>query len=175
MVGLDRDICQAILDNDESILTWIVATLPFADQGFQEQHGSKVIDNDATGYLANGFIDVTIALKSTLEKLSDQRLAKGIEEFGEAIVKIAPFKEEKPESLNPIVKKHVIAESQADLDKERTKGSQPIEIEVETPKGKNVFLENTSKHCLQNPARIDIDEEASDADSMQAGGSDSHS
>jgi hypothetical protein len=175
MQELDRDICQAILNKDEAILNWIVAVLPFSGEEFCNRHAPKVLSNNATGYLANGYIDVSLALQDSLEKLSDKRLATSFEKFGEALVKVAPFKAPKTESVNPIVKKHVIAENQADLDKERQQNAEPIEIEVETPRGKSVFIENTSKHCLQNPAKIDIDEEASDADSMQAGGSDSHS
>jgi DNA integrity scanning protein DisA with diadenylate cyclase activity len=174
MNPIESAITQAIIDEDHGMLSWIMATLPFAGEEFCETHGKVVLSNNATSYICKGFVDVAEAMREAFEKLSDRRLADSINEFEETLVKVVPFRGVKGESSNPIVKKHVIAENQADLDKEREQGSQPIEIEVETPKGKSVFIENTSKHDLQNPARIDIDEEASNADSMQTGGSDSH-
>jgi len=163
---LTKGIINMLIKEDENMIEWVVSLMPFSSDIFLENHEETVIGRRIQKYIFNNATDMYDAISYSFQKLADQRLAEAIDDMGDEIVKSFKFKEDRKLNSVPIVKKHVIAESLDDLNKERQQEIDPVKIDVETPSGKTSFIKNTSDCSLENPVKINIDEVKRSANKM---------
>lgn len=163
---LTKSIINMLIKEDENMIAWATSLMPFSSKVFRDSHEESIVGRRSQKYIFKNAKDMYDAITLSFQKLADERLADEIEACGELVKKSFEFKEGRKLDSIPIVKKHVIAESQDDLDKEREQNIDPIKIDVETPSGKTNFIKNTSNHSLENPVKIHVDEVKSSADKM---------
>lgn len=163
---LTKGIINMLIKEDENMITWSISLMPFSSDSFLKNHEETIIGRKSQKYIFENETDMLNAITSNFQKLADQRLAEAIDSCSDEVVKVFEFKENKKNDSIPIVKKHIIAESQDDLNKERQQDIDPIKIDVETPSGKISFIKNTSDYSLENPVKINVDEVKRSANKM---------
>lgn len=145
-------------ENSEHLIFWMISLFPYSSKEFLENHEKALTNRAAYHYVCRDSVEMISMMAESFEKLADTRLCDSLEKFGQEIRKAFYKPRLKVNIENPIVKKHVIAQSQDDIDKERYNDSDPIKIEVNTPVGKTVFVKNISECSLDNPAKIDVED-----------------
>lgn len=159
MDPLTRGIIDVLLsEDDEHLAHWLLSLAPFSSSDFLDEHEEALFYGTGHHYICRDIGDMISHMSDSFERLADNRLSESLSRFGDEVRKAFAIRKPRPKTEKPIVKKHVIADSQADLDKERSTGEEPIEIEVETPKGETRFIKNTSSHSFENPAKIEIED-----------------
>lgn len=162
---LMRGIVDMLIKENERMIEWTVSLIPFSSKDFRKIHEETIIRRTQK-YIFNNPTDMRDAIASNLERIADERLAEAIGISEKTTKKPFEFKKKKKLDSIPIVKRHVIAESQDDLNKERQQDIDPIKIDVETPSGKISFIKNTSDYSLENPVKINVDEVKRSANKM---------
>lgn len=162
MDAISKEIMSAFLFGDSRTILWLLALIPYNSVNPEiELHEKALLRGMAGCYIWEDSMESYI--KNYFDELEDQRL---YERLKTASIPVNRVKKTKlpgqavsdVNSENTIVKKHVIAESQDDIDCERRLGETPQEIEVEPLKGIIRFIENTSECSLENPLKIEVEE-----------------
>lgn len=134
MNKLDKEIVDTLLsENKEHLVFWMISLFPYSSKEFLDVHEKPLMNREGYHYICKNISDMVFIMAESFEKMADIRLGKSLEKFSKEIRKNFYKNRTRKMPDNPIVKRHIIAIYQDDINKERTIGDEPIKIEVDTP------------------------------------------